>query len=223
METGKKKFQTGHIIKGRDLKEHTLCKVLPEDMIMQGFQYQLGVNETANSLQKRERCRMGFTFLDIQGVFQFLHHGTKLAVIAIPAINDVYVDDEKFRTHKLTIKKVMHLKDVATWKYLHKQGVDFSAEHNMALRYVVHNGYLDVLKYLHKQGVDITVNDNFAVKVAIQQGHLEIIKYLHENGADITVNNNSAIKWASCLDYEDIVKYLYEHGADLTKSDSIAV
>lgn len=223
METGKTKFETGTIIKGRDLKGYTLCKVLPEDMNMQGYQYQLGVNETANSLPKRESCRKGFTFLDVQGVLQSLHHGTKLAVIAIPANEDVYVDDEKFYTHKLTIKKVMHLKDVATWKYLHKQGVDFTTEHNIALRYVIYNGYLDVLKFLHKQGVDITVNDNFAVKVAAQQGHLEIIKYLHENGADITVNNNSAIKWASCLGYEDIVKYLYEHGADLTKSDSIAV
>jgi len=223
METGKTKFQTGTVIKGRDLKGYILCKVLLDDKNMQGFQYQLGVNEDVNSPFISEKCRKGFTFLGVQGVLQYLHHGTKLAVIAIPANEDVYVDDKRFYTHKLTIKKVMCLNDVATWKYLHKQGVDFSAEHNITLRYVVYNGYLDVLKYLHKQGVDITVNDNFAVKVAIQQGHLEIIKYLHENGADITINNNSAIKWASCLGYEDIVKYLYEHGADLTKSDSIAV
>lgn len=221
MDTGK--IETGTIIKGKELKGYTLCRVLSENMIMQGYQYQLGVNETANSLSKRESCRKGFAFLDVQGVLQYLHHGTKLAIITIPANEDVYVDDEIFRTHRLTIKKIMHLSDVATWKYLHKQGVDFTAEHNMALRYAAYNGYLEALKYLHKQGVDITVNDNFAVKVATQQGHLEIIKYLHENGDDITVNNNSAIKWASCLGYEDIVKYLYEHGADLTKSDSIAV
>lgn len=221
MGTGK--FETGMIIKGRDLKGYTLCKVLSEDMCMRGFQYQLGVNETANSLPKRESCRKGFTFLDVQGVLQYLHHGTKLAIISIQANEDVYVDDEIFRTHRLTIKKIMHLKDVATWKYLHKQGIDFTAEHNMVLRYTAYNGYLDVLKYLHKQGVDIAVNDNFAVKVAVQQGHLEIIKYLHENGADITVNNNSAIKWASCLGYEDIVKYLYENGADITKYHNLAV
>lgn len=223
METGKKKFQTGHIIKGRDLKGCTLCKVLSEDMNMQGFQYQLGVNETANSLPKRESCRKGFTFLDVQGVLQYLHHGIKMAVITIPVNEDVYVEDGIFRTHRLTIKKVMNLNDVATWKYLHKQGIDFTAEHNMALRYATYNGYLEVLKYLHKQGIDITVNNNFAVKVAVQQGHLEVVKYLHENGADITANDNSVIKWASCLGYEDIVKYLYENGADLTKSDSIAV
>lgn len=224
METGKIKFQIGTVIKGRNLKGYALCKVLSEDMNMQAYQYQLGVNEDVDSSSISEKCRKEFCFITVDEVLKYLHHGTKLAVIAIPANEDVYVDDEKFCTQKLTIKKVIHLKDIATWKYLHKQGVDFSAEHNMALRYVVYNGYLDVLKYLHmKQGIDLTVNDNFAVKVATQQGHLEIIKYLHDNGADLTVNNNSAIKWALCMGYEDIVEYLYEHGADLTKSDSIAV
>lgn len=120
-------FEIGKMNKDRDLKGHTFCKVLSEDMLMQDYQYQLGVNEDANSPFISGKCRKGFTFLDVQGVLQYLHHGTKLAMITIPANEDVYVDDEIFRTHRLTIKKIMNLKDVATWKYLHKQGVDFTA------------------------------------------------------------------------------------------------
>ncbi len=187
------------IKKPKELKEYTLCKVLPEDINMKGFQYQLGVNEDVEPFAKSRKSKVGMYFITVDKVLIYLHQGTKRAVITIPAYEDVYVEDEIFRTHKFTIKKIMHLKDVATWKYLHKQGIDFSAEHNMALRYVTYNGYVDVLKYLHKHGVDITVNDNFAVKVAVQQGHLEVVKYLHKHGADFTENENSCIKWASCM------------------------
>lgn len=209
------KFESGTIIKGRDLKGYTLCKVLSEDMRMRNFQYQLGMNEDVKPFAKNGRCKEGLYFITMGEILKYLHHGTKLAIISIPANEDVYVDDEKFRTHRLTVKKIMDLKDAATWKYLHRHGVDFTAKHNTALRYVAYNGYLEALKYLHKYGVDITVNDNFAVRVAAEQGNLEIIKYLHEHGSDITVNNNSAIKWASCMGHIDIVSYLYRHGAEL--------
>lgn len=209
------KFESGTIIKGRDLKRYTLCKILSEDMCMRDFQYHIGMNEDVKPFAKSGRCKEGLYFITMGEVLKYLHHGTKLAVITIPANEDVYADDGKFRTHRLTIKKIMGLKDVTTWKYLHRHVVDFTAEHNMALRYVAYNGYLEALIYLHQHGVDITVNDNFAVKVAAQQGHLEIVKYMHQHNADITVNNNSAIKWASCMGHIDIVSYLYRHGAEL--------
>ena len=213
------KFLEGTLIKGKDLKGYTLCKILAEDMVMQGFQYKMGMNEDVKPLATAGNCKAGLYFCFIKDVYGYLRYGNKLALIGIPDEEDVYVDDNKFRAHRLDIKKIMHLDEVTTWMYLCKN----AADNRDAFYYAVENGYLDVVKYLHKQGADIMAYDNLAVRLAIEKGHLEVVKYLHKNGADIkTMADKISIRNAIRNGHLETVKYLYENGA-ITKYDNDAV
>ena len=161
------KFLEGTLIKGKDLKGYILCKVLSEDMVMQGFQYKMGLNEDVKPLATEGSCEAGLHFCLIKDVYRYLCFGSKLALISIPDDEDVYVDDDKFRTHRLDIKKIMHFGEVAAWVYLHQNGADITAGDNHAVKWAAGNGYLEVVKYLHQNGADITAYDNYAVKWAI--------------------------------------------------------
>lgn len=174
------KFIEGTLIKGKDLKGEILCKVISEDMIMQGFQYKMGMNEDVKPLATRGSCKAGLHFCLIKDVYWYLGYGSKLALISIPD-DDVYVDDDKFRTHRLDIKKIMPLGEVATWMYLCKNGLDVTADDNYAVRCAAKNGHLEIVKYLHENGADITADDNYAVKWAARNGYLEVVKYLQAN------------------------------------------
>ncbi len=216
------KFIEGTLIKGKDLKGEILCKVISEDMIMQGFQYKMGMNEDVKPLATRGSCKAGLHFCLIKDVYWYLGYGSKLALISIPDDDDVYVDDDKFRTHRLDIKKIMPLGEVATWMYLCKNGLDVTAGNN-AVRYAVKNRYLEVVEYLHQNGEDITADDNYAVRLAARSGYLDIVKYLYENGVDITVGNNYAVVCAADNGHLEVVKYLHQNGEDITAGNNYAV
>ena len=211
----KGKFIEGTLIKGKDLKDYVLCKVLTENMIMKGFQYKIGMNEDVNSLAVKGSCKAGLHFCFIKDVCRYLSYGSKLALVSIPDDEDVYVDDNKFRTHRLDIKKIMQLDEAETWVYLCKNEADITADDNYAVRCAAENGHLEVVKYLHENEADITADDNYAVRYAAENGHLEVVKYLHENGADITAQDNYAVRWAARNGHLEVVEYLYENGAML--------
>ncbi len=210
------KFIEGTLIKGKDLKEEILCKVISEDMVMRGFQYKMGMNEDVKPLVTEGNCKVGLHFCLIEDVSRYLGYGSKLALISIPDDEDVYVDDNKFHSHKLDIKKIMQLDEVETWMYLCKNGLDVTAGNNNAVRWVARNGYLEVVEYLYENGADITAEDNEAVRWAAENGYLGVVKYLHQNGADITAQNNAAVRWAAAYGYLEVVKYLHRNGADIT-------
>ncbi len=217
------KFDVGTIIKGKGLKGEILCKVISEDMVMRGFQYKMGMNEDVQPMATKGSCAAGLHFCFIQNVCEYLPYGSKLALISIPDDEDVYVDNNKFRTHKLDIKRIMLFGEVETWMYLCKNGADVTARDNNAIGWASENGYLEVVKYLHENGADVTAEDNYAVRYAAENGHLEVVKYLHENGADITANDNYVVICAAENGYLDIVKYLHENGADVTAGNNYAV
>ena len=220
---GNKGFDKGTIIKGKDLKDRVLCKVLSEDMKMRGFQYKMGLNEDINPLELKGSCKAGLHFCDVKSVCNFLCYGSLLAIVEIPDEEDVCVDDGKYRTHRVTIRRVMPLNDVTTWKYLHKNGADITVNDNYAIEWASENGYLEVVKYLHKNGADITVYDNSALCLASLRGHLEVVKYLHKNGADITVDNNYALRYAAKNGHLEVVKYLHENGGSITAYNNYAL
>ena len=217
------KFKQGTMIKGKDLKGQILCKVLTEDMIMKGFQYHVGENVDINPLAKEGSCRAGLHFCLIEDILDFLCYGIKLANVEIPENEDVYVDENKFRTHRLIVKEIFLLNKPEAWEYLISQGIDITADDKYAVRYASENGHLDVVKYLHKNGTDITAANNYAVRLSAQFGHLDVVKYLHENGADITADSNCAVRYASENGHLDVVKYLHANGADITADDNYAV
>lgn len=233
--------KTGTVIKGKELKGCKLCKVLSEKMKMKGFQYQIGLNEDINPLETQGTCETGLHFILLENVLDFLNFGTKLAIINVSDNEDIYVDGNTFRSHKLTIEKVMSFSEVNTWQFLEQNNVNIIDENNIVyvselgylnvLKYLhasgtnikncvnaiisaSRNGHLEVIKYLHKNGVNINAYDNYAMKCACGNGHLEIIKYFHKNGISIKEDyNNDMISLASKNNHLDAVKYLYRHGA----------
>lgn len=216
-------FTEGTVIKGKDLKGHLLCKILSEDMVMRGFQYKLGMNEDENSLSLHGRCEPGLYFCLIQDVCNFLGYGTQIAMVSIPDDENVYVDENKFRTHRLNIDQVLSLDDVNTWKYMVKNGADITAGDNYAIQMASSNGCLEVVKYLASNGADITTDDNIVIQIASAKGHLEMVKHLVANGADVTANNNGAVRLASDNGHLEVVKCLVENGADVTANNNEAI
>ena len=201
-------FKEGTVIKGEDLKGHILCKIISRDMVMNGFQYKMGMNTDVKQLAVKGSCKAGLHFCLIKDICNYLHYGSDLALVGIPDDEDVYVDMDVFRTHRLEIRKIMPISGTAAWKYLCENGADITVWDNDAVRRAARNGYLETVKYLHENGADITADDNYAVRYAASCGHLEIVKYLYENGADITADDNGAVRWAAFYGKKDVVDYL---------------
>lgn len=111
---GTKKFETGTIIKGSELREYTLCKVLSDDMCMRGFQYQIGMNVDVNPLGRFGSYKARLHFAILQDIMEHFCNGTQLAIVKVPSDEDVCVGNKQFRTHRLVIEKVMHLRDIST-------------------------------------------------------------------------------------------------------------
>ena len=209
-------LEIGSMVKGKDLRNMVLCKVVTEDLNMRGFQYKLGLNEDTQPLATKGSCKAGLHFAEMKDICNFLGYGTKLAIVSVPDEEPVYVDDGKFRSHKLIIEKVVNLGSVDTWRYMHKHGADITAQNNYVVRWAAENGHLDVVRYLHENGADIAARDNYAVRWAAYYGHLDVVKYLHENGADITDGDNGAVRWAKLNGSQEVVDYLLANGATLT-------
>ena len=207
-------LEIGSMVKGKDLRNMVLCKVVTEDLNMKGFQYKLGLNEDTQPLVTKGSCRAGLHFAGIENICDFLDYGTKLTIVSVPDEEPVYVDNGKFRSHKLIIERVIDLGTIDTWQYLRENGVDVAAGANAAVRWAACHGHLDVVRYLHENGADITARGNEAVRYAAENGYLDIVKYLHKHGADITAQHNYAVRWAALNGHLDVVKYLYENGVD---------
>lgn len=204
-------FEVGTLIKGKDLKENVLCKILTEDMRMRDFQYQMGINEDINPFERKGCCNAGLHFCLAKDICNYIDYGTKLAVVKVPDEEDVYVDRIKFRTHRLCIEKIMPLEQIGTWDFLVKNGTDITAEDNFAVRYMSEYGYMDVVKYLHKHGADIRAENDQAVRMAASYGHLGVLRYLHENGADIHLYADEVMRMARLKGNMEIVKYYEEN------------
>ena len=217
------KFDEGIIIKGKDLKWEILCKVISEDMAMRGYRYEMGMNVDVNPMVTEGSCEAGLHFCLVEDIHRYFPYGSKLALINIPDDEDVYVDDNKFRTHRLVIKKIMQLDEAETWMYLCKNGANVTAVNNYAVRMAAENGHLAVVKYLHKNGANIAAYNNYAAVYAAENGHLEVVKYLYENGANITVGDNYAVGLAARNGHLEVVKYLHQNGADITADNNYAV
>lgn len=200
-------FKEGTSIKGKDLKGHLLCKILSEDMFIKTFQYHMGENVDIYPLVIKDRCEAGIQFTDEKNVISFLSFCTKLAVIEVPESADVYVDYERYETHKLIVKKIMSLSEVSTWNYLIENGVDITSCNNFVVRWAAENGHLEVVQYLHEQGADITAQNNLSLRLASKNGHLGVVKYLYEHEVDITAEDNLAVRLASENRQLEVVKY----------------
>lgn len=202
------KFDVGTLIKGKDLKDYILVKVISEDMVMRDFQYKIGMNEDTVPLIRKGGCKAGLHFCLMEDICNYLFYGEQLAIISVPDDEDVYVDAHKFRTHRLVVENVMPFSDAAVWQYMYENGAYTEAGKREAVDYAVQSGNLVLLKHLHEKGIDILAYDSIAVRFAAREGNLDVIKYLYENGADIYAKDNSAERLAVDYGHTEIVEYL---------------
>ena len=220
-------FEEGTIIKGKELKNYMLLKVLPENMVMQGFQYRVGMNEYRGSSALDKSLETGFRFYFAKDFCRYLSDGTELTLVKIPNDEDVYVGRDWLLSHRLVIEKTFHLNEILSspqsLETLILNGADITVKHDYAVGWAAGNGHLEAVKCLHGYGSDITAGNNDAVKWAAGNGHLEVVKYLHENGADITAEDNAAVQWAALEGHLEVVKYLYEQGADIRADNDYAL
>lgn len=219
----KRKWKEGTLIKGEELKDEILCKIMSENMVMKGFQYKIGMNEDTKPLAVKGRCKTGLHFCCINHILNYLGYGINLVVVRVSDEENVYVDNRKFRTHRLEVRQVMPLYEAATWEYILNHVPEFTEKMGSLLVWAADRGYLEVVKYFHQKGVDIASHDNLAIVWAAKNGHLETVKYLYENGADIRVDDHAAIRHAAGDNHMEIVKYLYENGLNITAKDNSAV
>ena len=78
METAKTGFKKGTVVKGSDLKKCILCKILPVNMCMRKFQYQIGMNVDTKSFDLSGECEYGLHFSLIQDVLYGLNYGNEI-------------------------------------------------------------------------------------------------------------------------------------------------
>ena len=207
------KFKAGTVITGKDLKGYMLCKILPADMVMQGFRYKDGMNKSTKTFTGK--CKAELCFFLARDICSHLNDGTRLALVSVPDEEDVYVSYGNLSACRIVIEKILPLDRVLSsaegWESLILNGADITADDTYAVIWAARNGYLEAVKFLHRQGVDITDADNFPIILAAMNGHLEVVKYLYEHGADITAGNNEAVRYAKAYGHMDVVDYLREN------------
>lgn len=209
------KYDVGTIIKGKDLKGSIICKILPEDMLVREsyvhtHQYKVGMN--MDIFFVKENCEAGMYFYLMEDICNHLDQGTKLAIIEVPDDEDVYVDNGKFRAHRIRITEIMPYSETATWKYLYENGADITAQDDYAVRWAAKNGHLEIVRYLYEKGTNIMAKNNYAVRLAACNGHLEVVRYLYEKGAYIIEGSIWTVKQATKNGHTDVVEYLREMG-----------
>lgn len=202
------KFIIGQVIKGENLKDVILCKILSDNLKMYEFQYKLGKNIDFHNISSKDK--FGLYFCKLEDIHLYLNFGTKIAFLKIPKEELVYVENKKFKVHKLIVEKIYDLQYVITWKYLLKKGFDLNKEE--IFNYISYNGYLHLLKFFNENNlVNISMYFNNILELSILSGNLDILDYIYKNGCKLNINNDFAIKNACKLGFLPIVKYLHKH------------
>lgn len=225
-----REIKAGTVIKGRDLKDKILCKVLHKGMVTNShyaFQYKIGLNEDPYPLETKKDNGHGLYFNKLWYLTDCLGYGDLLAFVTVPDDEDVYVVKDFFscelRTRRLIVRSVMSLSDPATWEYLFHLGYHLDDTFSREAVYLASKGYLDALRYIYENGADISTFVDEMLKEAAAGGHLNVVKFLFENVAKISWGIDEALKWAASRGYIDTVRFLVKHGADVTVSGNYAI
>lgn len=207
-----KELIVGQIIKGEDLENFTLCKILSNNLKMNDFKYKIGENIDIHNICSFNK--FGLYFCKLEHIHLYLNFGTKIAFLKVPKDEFVYVEYKKFKTHKLIVEKIFDLKNIVTWKYLLKKGLDLNKEE--IINYLSYNGYLNILKFFNDNNlIDLSLYFENILEFSIISNHIDILKYLVKNGCQLNIKNDFAIKNACKLGFLNIVKFLYEHKVDI--------
>ena len=197
-------------------------KILPENLICRGFQYQEGLNIDTKPIDECQNS-YGLHFSNATYIMNFCDYGTMIAEVEIPEGSVVYRSGTKFKADRIILKNIRPLWDVETLEDLIREGVDFEPFKEYMLIETIRCGHLDIAKYLVEQGTNIHAWNDWALRTASDCGHFDIVKYLVEQGADIHAMDDQALSWASYNGYFEIVKYLVEQGANIHANNDEAL
>jgi len=176
-----------------------------------GMLYKKGLNTDSipfNSNPNDSCVPGGLYFSDKDNICEFLDSGVFIREIEIPKNEVIVTDYNKYRSHSIILKKKHDLRQVNTWKWMIKQGINIHVYDDLALRVASDAGNLKVVKFLVEKGADIHAYNDLALRHASANGHLDVVKFLVEKGADIHAMNDYALTWASQNGHIDIVNYI---------------
>ena len=188
------------------------------------MEYKKGLNTDSipfNSNPNDSCVEGGLYFSDKENICQFLYNkGVFIREITLPDNELVVKDDNKYRSHSIILKKKHDLRNVKTWEWIIKQGINIHAHNDQSLIWASQYGHLDIVKFLLvEKGADIHAMNDYALRLASINGHLDVVKFLVEKGADISAENDLALVSASGHGQLDVVKFLMEKGAIHARND----
>ena len=106
------------IIKGKDLKNIKLYKVLRNDFTHYNFKYRLGKNVDILPFNPRGHCSEGgLYFSDIYYIYKFFNLGDLIVDVSIDGNEYIYVDKYKYKAHSISIFNPRKLDDIINQLY----------------------------------------------------------------------------------------------------------
>jgi hypothetical protein len=124
-------------ITGRDLKHLKLCKILHDDLIHNGFQYQEGLNILIDEFNPSDNCsKGGLYFCKFEDFPFYLNYGDKIAKVTLPDDARVYVEQNKFKADQIILSDIRNISELKEWNDDEFCMNIISKEKYCAMRYV---------------------------------------------------------------------------------------
>ena len=96
--------------KAKDLGIDTFYKVLNNDLCHYGYKYHLGINEDILPFNPKGKCESGGLFFVVKEILHEIFNEYKnrkiIATITLDSEEDVWVEDDKFKSHKINVIKI---------------------------------------------------------------------------------------------------------------------
>ncbi len=183
------------------------------------YPYRIGLNTLKHNnevFDPEETCGPGGLYYTTpQYIFEYNMYGDKVCILTIPNEAKVVTFDDKCKSDRFIIEKIIPLWTLETIQYLVSLGADIHVDYNCVLRWAAQNDNIETIKYLVSIGADIHADDNVAILWASMYGYLEVVQYFVSMGADIHSEDGYAIRLASDYGHLEVVKYLVSVGANI--------
>ncbi len=155
----------------------------------------------------------GLYYTTPQYILHYVAYGDKVCILTIPTDAQIVTFDDKCKSDRIVIEKIMPLWEMETIRYLASLGANILNDY--AFCRASGHGHLDIVQYLVYLGANIHAYNEHALQLAAREGHLEIVQYLVSLGANIHANNNAALQSAAKEGHLEVVLYLVSLGADI--------
>ena len=102
------------------------------------YPYRLGLNTLKynnETFKDNLMCEKGgLYFSDAENILNFLDYGDTLCVVSLPENALIVKVHNKYKANKIIIEEKKDIKDIETWKFLIKHGVNIYVNNNYVFR-----------------------------------------------------------------------------------------